>query len=876
VGVYQSFFERLFPAGRDYAAFRPLLEVIAAAREPLTAKQIGEFVGRDPFDVEADLQKLAAFFTERRGLYRAYHKSITDYLEGAAGHDRTYRVNLPAAHARIAGALLARRAGGTMDRFLLAHLPHHLTAAQQWDTVEALLTDVLFLEAKIGAGMAFELPSDFSAAVAALPPSRPMCRYLGLLEEAIRRDIHFIAGHDQDYPQALFQCLWNSCWWYEPNDVERLGRDDGRAAFDRLSLSGLLEAMRARKRAAAPGFRWIRSLRPPSIRLGSGHQRALLRGHHDGVIAVARSSDERMIASASADSCLRIWDATTGEVVATTVVTHRLPESQVNPYVWESSELGRAQQRIDVPNVPPVAELHFSADHRVITSAWSHGTIHIWDWAQQTNSHSRHCEWLCSASSIVISPDGETVAAAVGADFAIGSVGAGREVRRLAAPTGVATAAAFALDGRLIAAAGSERGGNPAAIVAVTDWRTGVQKHRIAMSSGRVNSMAFPANGSRLVAGSTDGTVRIWDLVTGREIHCLRGHERSVTAVAMCRSGLIASAGVDTIIRIWEGERGVPLASLHGHESTVNAIAFDAGHTIASGSADRTVRVWTVTESEMEGSADGHLLDIAVIRYSPDGTLVATGSEDRTVKVWDTATGGLIATFRGHSDRVVSLDFSPDGRNVVSCSPDGSIRAWDLGGQSEVWCFHETPFPPKLVAWSPDIRVVAVGTANGCVTVLDARTGSPRWRREFESVRYVNYYYPPAALDETVEQKVSLEVRGLAFAPSGRLILALSESAGSTPKIRVWDTVDNVEVTDDWAAQWGEMHFGGGTRSQCDKPDTFAAHESGAEISVKDGQGRTAAWFSISPRHLQACPDGKTWAAAAGSHLYLFALQTEA
>ena len=71
------------------------------------------------------------------------------------------------------------------------------------------------LEGKVQAGMAFELAGDFSAAVEALPADRPQRRILRLLDEALRRDIHFIARHAQDYPQALFQCLWNTCWWYD-------------------------------------------------------------------------------------------------------------------------------------------------------------------------------------------------------------------------------------------------------------------------------------------------------------------------------------------------------------------------------------------------------------------------------------------------------------------------------------------------------------------------------------------------------------------------------------------------------------------------------------------------------------------------------------
>ena len=59
--------------------------------------------------------------------------------------------------------------------------------------------------------MIFDLASDFAAALSALPSGHSKRRLITLLDEAIRRDIHFIDRH----PTTLFQCMWNSCWWYD-------------------------------------------------------------------------------------------------------------------------------------------------------------------------------------------------------------------------------------------------------------------------------------------------------------------------------------------------------------------------------------------------------------------------------------------------------------------------------------------------------------------------------------------------------------------------------------------------------------------------------------------------------------------------------------
>jgi hypothetical protein len=94
-----------------------------------------------------------------------------------------------------------------LTEYELHHLPAHLVASELWEESETLLTDLLFLEAKTEAGLVFALAGDFTAIVHGLPAGRPLLRILSLLEDALRRDVHFIARR----PTALFQCLWNSC-----------------------------------------------------------------------------------------------------------------------------------------------------------------------------------------------------------------------------------------------------------------------------------------------------------------------------------------------------------------------------------------------------------------------------------------------------------------------------------------------------------------------------------------------------------------------------------------------------------------------------------------------------------------------------------------
>jgi hypothetical protein len=80
--------------------------------------------------------------------------------------------------------------------------------------------------------MIFELAQDFRDAAAVMPKEHPKHRMLELLEEAVRRDIHFVDRH----PTTLFQCMWNTCWWYDCPEAEKHYRPSKANSF-RLKVS---------------------------------------------------------------------------------------------------------------------------------------------------------------------------------------------------------------------------------------------------------------------------------------------------------------------------------------------------------------------------------------------------------------------------------------------------------------------------------------------------------------------------------------------------------------------------------------------------------------------------------------------------------------
>lgn len=116
-----------------------------------------------------------------------------------------------------------------------------------------------------------------------------------------------------------------------------------------------------------------------------------------------------------------------------------------------------------------------------------------------------------------------------------------------------------------------------------------------------VSSASFSPDGSRIVTASADGTARIWDIATVREIAVLRGHETFVRSAAFSADGSrIVTASVDRTARIWHATTGTEITVLRGHENAVMAAAFSPdGSRLVTASDDKTARVWDVRYATM-------------------------------------------------------------------------------------------------------------------------------------------------------------------------------------------------------------------------------------------------------------------------------------
>ena len=265
-------------------------------------------------------------------------------------------------------------------------------------------------------------------------------------------------------------------------------------------------------------------------------------------------------------------------------------------------------------------------------------------------------------------------------------------IQTLSGHEGHISSVAFSRDGTRLASRSAD------GTVRVWEAATGRELARLEGRVGWMRSMAVSPEGRRVALGSNDGTMWVWEVETGQKLVQWKGHEMGVGSITYSLDGRrVLSGSADSTVRVWEAETGRELARLEGHEHWVFSVDFSPEcRRVASGAADSTVRVWEVATGEELARLEGHGDWVYTVAFSPDGHLLASGSEDRTVRVWEAETGKELARLEGHDCRVGSVAFSPKGRVLASKSIDGTIRLW----RGDTWeMLAVVNEPPASLNW---------------------------------------------------------------------------------------------------------------------------------------------------------------------------------
>jgi hypothetical protein len=261
-----------------------------------------------------------------------------------------------------------------------------------------------------------------------------------------------------------------------------------------------------------------------------------------------------------------------------------------------------------------------------------------------------------------------------------------------------------------------------------------------------VSSFTLSADGSMVLVGSKDGTVRLRDVETGQELR--RFTRDGARQLAVSPDGRLALAGgkedtfVETLMRlpplphrkapagvddntfrIWNINSGAEVGSFKGHADLVAGAAFSPdGRRVLSGSFDGTMRLWDVYTEQQVRSFERRTGWVTCVAFCPDGRRAVAGYQDWSIRLWDLESGEELGRFTGHRAAVTGLAVSPDGRSVLSGSVDCTMRLWDLEGGAQHCVFRGDELGPVMsVCFLAESRLVASWSLDGAVRLWEPK-----------------------------------------------------------------------------------------------------------------------------------------------------------
>jgi len=423
--------------------------------------------------------------------------------------------------------------------------------------------------------------------------------------------------------------------------------------------------------------------------------------HSGAVHGVAFSPDGKMLASASSDKTIILWDIETGQPIGQPLAGHTDIVNSLSFHAdGKTLASGSDDKTIilwDIKTGQPIGQpitkhtdsivsLTFSADGKMLASGGRDKTVILWD----TQTYQPIGQ--LSAGNIVwdmtFSPNGKTIAVNSGSQVTLWDMETLQPIGQPIAK-GYQYRVAFHPDGKTFAT------GNNGDIIlwdAETLQAIG-QPFLKTADSVVVTSLAFSPDGTQLItgnkfgagkSGSGDNAIILWNVASRQPIgQPLTGHTAQIYGLEVSPDGNhFASGSLDSAIILWDtiAEHPIGQSLAEYTNNGVSPVVSPNGNLIATGKNDGSIILQDSATLTLVGQPLlGHTNEIYGLAFSPDGKMLVSGGYDQNIILWDVASQLPIGRpLAGHTDSVNAVAFSPNGKTIASGSNDLTIILWDV------------------------------------------------------------------------------------------------------------------------------------------------------------------------------------------------------
>lgn len=442
----------------------------------------------------------------------------------------------------------------------------------------------------------------------------------------------------------------------------------------------------------------------------TGKAFAMLDEHPDSITAIALSPENTKLATAGGDWAVRLWDVGTGSYI----------------------------RSLEHPSA--VNAVAFSPDGKVLASAG--GTLHLWHADSGEVLHAPKKD-LGSVSVLVFSPDGKKLASGGEWDHTIHlwDVNTGILRANLKGHTGEIRDIAFSPDSRTLITASSDK------TMRLWDANTGTELKNFPGPDDKINqlvaanrmiklleqgilpkkrddvhSVKFSKDGTQLISVSSDGSLHLWDVNTGRYqlSFSLGEYTDWVNAIAFSPDSkyLVINNALEERARVWSVETFTQHAILAPRQQVLGLTISPDFKKLAGRTFLREIQVWDATTKEhlatLESGDRRH--DYWPLQFSPDGKILAgrggASILSNKIQLWQTNTGAQLFTLEGHTDPVNKYTFSPDSTILASGGEDGTIILWDVKTGKRLLNLTKHTSRISGFAFSADSKTLISGSEN--------------------------------------------------------------------------------------------------------------------------------------------------------------------